>query len=391
MTMFIGREELPGSAHLYINSKGKAVRSHSFSAGDTYHFCPQKYKLQRIDGWQEKGKKASLEFGKAVESAVQFHHENRLSGGPEEFARLWKKFELEDLTYTAAERDWEALAASGVEMLKLYNILLPTFPIDLSAPIRFQVKYFKELFPGTELKGIEFVAWIDAVTKDKHSISGQRFWDIKTSAAEINTTPGIIALDQQLRSYAWITGIPDGGFLQFIKTNRSLERGSFVHLLTNSGDYEAGQQAVVIKYQEAEEFECAEEIWIVREQAVIDNMFAVCGSGQKKAEKEAREAYIRTNGTLVDRSIITKQRVKIATAHFSLSDQVEVAKQIGQDVAQIVYAGEENFFPKSGGVRFPNNKCGYCAYRGICLENNELRDQFVFRTDEEWETVEEGE
>jgi hypothetical protein len=269
--------------------------------------------------------------------------------------------------------------------------LLPTFPIDFTAPIRFQVKYFKELFPGTELKGIEFVAWIDAIAKDKNSLSGQRFWDIKTAAAEINNTPGIIALDQQLRAYAWITGIPDGGFLQFIKTNRALERGSFVHLLTSFGEYEAGQQAVVIKYKEAEEFENVEEVWIVREQAVIDNMFAVCGSGQKKAEKEAREAYIRSNGTLVPSSAITKQRVKVALRHFPLSDQAEVAKQIGQDVAQIVWANEENFYPKQGGVRFPSNKCGWCAYRGICLDNSELRDQFLERKDEVWEMVEESE
>src|ERR1700675_4077853 len=140
---------------LYVNSRGQEVRSHSYSGGDTYKFCAQKYKLQRIDGWQERGKKASLEFGKAIESAVQFHHENRCSGGPEEFARLWKKFEGEDLTYTVAEKDWESLSLSGVEMLKLYNLLLPTFPIDFTAPIRFQVKYSKNFFPGTELKGIE--------------------------------------------------------------------------------------------------------------------------------------------------------------------------------------------------------------------------------------------
>lgn len=372
-------------AILYVNAQGREVKSHSFSGGDAFKFCPQKYKLSRIDGWQEKEKRASMEFGKALESAVQFHHENRLSGGPEEFLRLWTKLKDAEVTYTATERDWESLALTGVELIKLYHLKLPTFPIDLSAPVRFQVKYFKELFPGTSLSGIEFVAWIDMVAKDKQSLNGQRFWDIKTSGVDLDDTPGIIALDQQLRSYAWITGLPDGGFIWFQKVNRSLERGSSVHLLNNFEDYKAGQSAVVVKYKEADEG-VPEETWIVREQAVIDNMLVQCGSGQKKAEKEARDAYIRTNGTRVDKSILTKQRVKAVTAHFPLSDQQEVAKQIGQDVAQIVFSNDENFFPKQGGVRYPNDKCSNCAYRGICLDNSELRDKMVERHDETWET-----
>jgi len=61
-------------AHLYVNSKGQEVRSFSYSAGSLFHECAQKFKLSRLDGWRERELRASMEFGKAIENAIQAYH-----------------------------------------------------------------------------------------------------------------------------------------------------------------------------------------------------------------------------------------------------------------------------------------------------------------------------
>lgn len=386
-------------AYLYVNSKGREVRSHSYSGGSLFRECAQKYKLARIDGWQDRELRASLEFGKAVESAVQFHHLNKLSGGPEEFARLWELQKNVDLKYTAAEGDWATLAKSGVEMLKLYHIRLSLFPFDLSVAPEFQIKYYKEMFPGTDMSGIEFVAYIDMRVCSKISLGDALIVDIKTSAKELPHESAMLGLDQQLRSYAWVTGVPDVAFLNFIKTGRSLERGSHVALLENVGKFTKGQHAVVIKYQDYEpaipanpakpkskpKEEVPEETWIVENEDVIERMFKDCGRGQTNEEKLLRGTFIQQNATPIDKEFLTKQRIQFVNTHIGLSEQIEASRAIAQDVAQIVYSNQEDFWPLQGGIRFPNDKCVRCSMRGICLQNSQLRDTLVFRSDEEWD------
>lgn len=389
-------------AFLYVSAKGKEVCSTSYSSGDLLHFCPQKYKLQKIDGWQEREKdfKASLKFGIAMESALRFHHENGMAGGPEEFVRLWTEHkDNPDLKFTPVEHSWENLLHDGVELLKLYHIRLPLFPIDLSVQPTFQVKYWKELFPGTELAGIEFVAYVDMVTRAKDTFGDPLGVDIKTSGAAFDMTENIASLDQQLRTYAWVTGISDWAFLNLQKVGRTLERGSQISLLEAVGEFWPGRAAVVIKYQEYEPAEAAdpakpkskptpevpEELWIVECEADIQEMFMECGKGQKKEEKEAREAWIRTHATLVPRETVTKQRIQFVRAHIGLEEQLEAARQVGQDVAQIVHFRQENWFPKQGGIRWPNDRCVRCPMRGVCLGDNKLRDELLFRTDEDWD------
>lgn len=422
-------------AHLYVNSQGYEVRSFSYSQGTVFHECAQKYKLQRLDGWNEIGTSAARLFGLALEAAIKTYHENNLDleAGLNHFIGEWtdikelhtferwaekndfsprakatlkrlgiRGFRAGDhIKYTPSEGNWENLLQVGQEMLRLYHIRLPFSPIDLSAQPKFQIKYYKELFPGTDLSGIEFVAYIDMIAKDKNSLGDARFWDIKTSGASLDMTPGILALDQQIRSYAWITANPDGGMIYFQKQGRGLERGLEVSLLASAGEFKAGQSAVVIKYQDAEPAKPAdpakprskpkeavpEETWIVENESIIERMFFECGKGQTNDEKDARNLFIRENATLVDKNILTRQKLHFVTAHISLSDQAEAARQIGQDVAAITYANSENFWPKQGGVRFPNNKCVSCVMRGICLDSQELRDRLVHRADDAFDSA----
>src|SRR6266550_6545424 len=118
-------------------------------------------------------------------------------------------------------------------------------------------------------------------------------------------------------------------------------------------------------------------------------MLEQCGRGQTKEEKEKRLAFIHTNATLVDKSILTKQKIQFVQGHIGLNEQLEASKRIAHDTVQIVYSNNENYWPKQGGIRFPQDNCTRCQMRGICLSNQPLSDTLIYRTDEEWDALQE--
>jgi PD-(D/E)XK nuclease superfamily len=416
-------------ASLYVNPQGYEVRSFSYSQGVTFHECAQKYKLQRLDGWNEIGTSAARFFGLALEAAIKTYHETDLDldAGLVHFVNEWndikelhtferwaeknefgprqkatlkrlgiRGFRAGDhIKYTPSEGNWENLLQVGQEMLKLYHLRLPSSPIDLSLTPKFQIKYYKELFPGTELAGIEFVAYIDMMARKKNSLGDMQFWDIKTSGASLDLTPGILALDQQIRAYAWITGEPNGGMIYFQKVSRSLEKGSEAALLENVpiddfSWHKAGSTVFVAAMDKGDEAAPRDLAWIVSSESELEKMDAAQGFKNGKLEqtnaaKERKLTWLKENAVRVPTNFLTKQKLHFVTAYISAADQEEAARQIGQDVAAITHANAENWWPKQGGVRFPNNRCCTCQMRGICLQNNELRDTLVWRNNEAWD------
>jgi len=407
--------------YLYINSSGYEVRTHSFSGGDDYRFCPEKYRLKRLSGWNERELSAARLFGIDLEAGIRFFHEhdqdiaktveyfeNRWDNAKElavatEFSNETKQY-LRDggfknfkpgygVRYTQTEGSWAALRASGAEMLRLYALRFKDFSVDLARP-KFQLTYRKELFPGTEWAGVEFVAYIDMLAPSRTSLS-ERGVDIKTAGVPLDTTPGMLALDQQLRTYAWVTGIPDWAFLWFVKTSRAIEKGSRITILEGA---HAKAEAVVALFQQGKEAEPAdpekprskpkdavpEELWVFLDDSLSEVMDKDYG-GQKKEEKEARYEFIKKHGILIPKEHVTKQRLQFVTAHIGLAEQQEAAQLVARDVAAIIQANEENFWPKLGSVRGMDKKCLNCPMRGLCLNNNEIRDKLIFRTDDEWD------
>lgn len=373
---------------LYHNSSGRAVNVHSYSGGSTYEFCPTKYYHQRIGGWKEREEHAYFQFGIAVGEAVRYHHEHEMSGGPEAFERLWSVHKMNpNLTYTAKEGDWEDLNLSGQEMLKLYALRLPSLPIDLYHVPVFERKYSKEVFPGTELAGIEFVAYPDMICHARGS-DQKVILDIKTSGNLFDGTPNILSLDQQLRSYAWLTGIPNVGFINLVKVARSIETGTRVTLLQDldvrTDGYNAGHEVIVAHVHAPDD-----TIALVQQGGYsvltpdkFEELKSTIGSSPKtKVGKSDKQIFLTQHGQHVVDGMFTKQKFQFLTAYIDEESQQEVARQIGHDVAQIYHANQENFWQKRGGVRFPNNKCTNCSYLGICLKNNELRDKMLIRID----------
>ena len=66
---------------LYTSASGRSVNHASSSVLDLFKGCRRKFYLEKIQGWREKDKRGSLEFGKAIESAVQFFYENSCKPG----------------------------------------------------------------------------------------------------------------------------------------------------------------------------------------------------------------------------------------------------------------------------------------------------------------------
>lgn len=356
------------SAILYTSAAGKDVTTHSYSSGQEFVSCPRKYWLKRGEGWREKGQSAAAEFGRCLEDAVQFHVTNNLQGGVEEFSRLWKKREGLDLTYKDAEGDWFDQQAIGEQMMKLFA--LEWTRLCLSNP-RFQLNYEKEVFPGTHLAGLNFTAYVDmwaeiqlgSVAQGGAGVRKPVIIDIKTS----RTPPPpmqFIAMDPQLRSYAWVSGVSDVGFLWFQKMSAgALKRGDKVSLL------EAGAPQMRVWTEEEG------TLWLHNEEH-----FAAGEDELKGTRGKVRESIVAKHQfSALKRSTaeVTKQRLHFSVASISPEAVEEQGRVIGRQIADIEAANRNGEWPQRPGIKFPDAKCTFCPMRGLCLNDDALRDELI--------------
>ena len=167
-------------AVLYVNTKGKPHRRHSYSAGLDFSQSPLKYYLRRIMGWRESDDKAAFLFGRALEQAIQYFHDNAGRGAVEKFVELWSVHqENKELVYTKTEKDWASLNRAGIDMLKLYAIRQPLLPLPLGGSSVFQREYVKTVFAGDEKYGdLEFGGKIDVISyvQPDHPLLSKVIW-----------------------------------------------------------------------------------------------------------------------------------------------------------------------------------------------------------------------
>jgi hypothetical protein len=372
-------------AHLYINSRGQYVTRHSYSGGDAFNFCAQRYYLERVQGWSEKQQRAASQFGIALEHAVTFWHQHRqdTTAAVAEFQRLWLEHKDKVYIYSKPEKDWASLGKTGAELVRLYAIRYPTLPyLVLNPKDAFQVQTNFEVFPGTKLAGIEFTSYIDLMANIKKTQPQQPnslftiapeageelIIDIKTSGKDI---PELVVLDPQLRSYAWVKSLRLVAFLWFRKMGREISKGDKVTLLENYGGLSAGTDAVVMGSDEFGVYVTT----VPKIEEEMNTLFA----GKSKAVETAKKAYIVTNSQHIVEAALTKQRVQFKMATITPESADDIGRSIKKDVINIAAANEKEFWPMQSGVRFPNEKCPMCAMRGICSGNPDLRDALVTR------------
>jgi hypothetical protein len=397
------------SVALYKNPKGALVTHGSYSARELFRYCPRKFQLQRVQGWREIEQRASLWFGKCIESAIQAYEENGRQPGaaPGLFETHWENIknlkEFSKLTYTNKEISWESLLRAGREMMLLYEIRVPELPISQTPKTLFQVPLHKTIFPGSELAVLSNTAYLDMITYpewdhlllprldpdfergayDKRPL----IIDIKTSGVALDTD--LVALDPQLAEYAWQSRIPDVAFLWFVKHGHELESGSHVTLLASVGAWPAGTELIVLAIIKNDE-NVIERIYLGDEEAVYELKAALKPfKPRSKVYDAAKESFLREHVasgfvSCVTPPSITKQRLQFSAARISDSDIDETGRAVGMDTMEMLRSHEDNFYPKTGGVRFPNQKCKFCQMRGICLNRSELRDSMLVRTGDEW-------
>ena len=270
--------------------------------------------------------------------------------------------------YSKPEKDWESMLLTGSELITLYTILYPTLPFEVRNPGDFQVSTSFEVFPGTQLAGIEFTSYIDLIANEKES--GERMIiDIKTSGKDI---PELVVLDPQLRSYSWVKNIPLVAFLWFRKMGRTISRGDAGTMLKTTSGLVAGTPIIVMGKNALGE-------WMVTpDQKAMDAMDAQF-KGESKAVVLARSNFVEQHGKVVSEDAFTKQRVQFAMARIPEASAEDIGRSIKRDIINIAAANEKEFSPMQSGVRFPNEKCPNCAFRGICSDNPTLRDTLVVR------------
>lgn len=386
---------------LYLNSRGDEWHKHSYSAGLDFDTSALKYKLRRIDGWKEKDSKAAFLFGRALESAIQFYHENGGTGGVEEFARLWVVHqEKKDLVYTKTEKDWENLRRAGREMMLLYQIRQPSLPIPLDGSI-FQREIEKEVFPGhPELGGITHAGKLDIIAhvdpahpmlpkvkwSEKYGLFRTIIIDIKTSGLDFDERQGMCAFDSQLRNYSWLTGIRDVCFLWFKKTGHRLQKGSSITLLVDTTRLKAGDEAVVAQVVDS-------QAYVVKNDDEIEKMEKAQGRkvgengeagalDQTKEAKLRKAAWLSENADLVDTDVITRQRLQFNAGLVKPEFAQDAGLVVSRQIRGIVACWKENKWPMEFGVRYPKDNRKDSFFRAFVEDDKLFKEQnFVKSSD----------
>ena len=385
------------SAILYQNTRGEAHRRHSYSAGLEFDRCPYSYYLKRVQGWKPRDDKAAFKFGRAIEEAIQHHHDNLGEGAVAKFIDLWARHKDENLQFTKTEKDWETLNKSGIELIKLYSIKQPSLPIPLGGASVFQREYSKTLFEGDPKFGeLEFMGKIDVISyvAPDHPMLTKVQWkaeygpmrtvltDIKTSALDFPERPGLAAYDKQLRVYSWLTGIRDCGLLWLKKCGHTLSKGSSVTLLEDIGDRRAGDEAVVAQITE-------DGVWLVHNDFMLEEMIKAQGRkedgsiDQTKAAKERKAQWLRQNGLLVQEGQLTRQRLQYNCGLISLDSANDAGLIAADQVTRIVHAWETKRWPQTFGVRFPANDINDPYFRAFVLNDEAYRKENFRQSDQD--------
>lgn len=385
-------------AYLYISAKGTAWRKHSYSAGNDFDQSPLKYYYRRVLGWRERDDKAAFKFGRALEEAIQFHHDNG-SGGLEDFIRRWAVHQEEKLQYTKTEKDWEWLGRMGREMMQLYLIRLDKLPIPMGGRSVFQREYAKEVFPGDPNYGeIEDAGKLDIITycEPDHPMLPKLDWkpeygvlrpviiDIKTTAKDYPENPGIAALDKQLRRYSWLSDIRDVAFLVFKKTGHNLAKGSSVTFIRDAGvdGAHSGDEAVVAQTTD-------DGVWVVRNDFLITEMEKAQGRNAKntldttKAATARKEDWLKQNALLVQPSYLTRQRIQFSAGFVTKESADEAGLIAGRQIVQIVNASKTKQWPNTFGIRFPTDDRRDPYFRAFVLGDKAFQQEHFIKTTEE--------
>ena len=90
---------------------------YSFTQLSHYLSCPRRYRHRYLDGWQEKGTRAAMLFGRAFEQALAAYF--RKEDAAVTLYREWAAYKTQPLHYS--ERDsWDGMLQQGIQLLERF-------------------------------------------------------------------------------------------------------------------------------------------------------------------------------------------------------------------------------------------------------------------------------
>ena len=376
--------------HLYITTSGIPWRKHSYSAGNDFDQSAFKYYLKRVVGWKERDNRASFLFGRAIEKAIEFYHDNSGTGIIEKFVELWTPaLEVPDLKFTKLEKDWATLNHMGADMLRLYMIRQPSLPIPLGGGSVFQREYGKEVFPGDPLYGeivdagkLDIVCYVDP----KHPALVPVDWkpefgalrplivDMKTSGVDFPEQMGMAAFDKQLRRYSWQSGIRDVALLWLVKKGLGYKNGSRVTLLVDKEPYKAGTEMLVAAKAENGVY-LVNGLIAMEEMKIAQGRNAAGKLDTTKAADARKEKWLEQCAILVQESDFTRQRLQFNAGFVTPGSAYEAGQIAARQIVQIVQAWNSKQWPNTFGVRFPSNDMNDPYFKAFVLKDEAFKNE----------------
>ena len=170
-----------------------------------YLSCPRRYRYRYLDGWKEKGTRASMLFGRAFEQALcaYFQHEDSTAV----LFKEWAVHQDSPLEYSNGT-NWDRMLQQGIQLLE-------RFAQDNRIRVRQPGKNLQIKVTRPLPKGNDFVSYIDAIG---HLDGTRCLLEWKTTSSRYPEEPqGLLMLDPQLVCYSWMTGISDVAQVVFVR------------------------------------------------------------------------------------------------------------------------------------------------------------------------------
>ncbi len=179
--------------------------TYSYTQISQYLACPRRYRHRYLDGWQEKGTRASMLFGRAFEQALAalFRREDPAAVLFEQ----WGLYKNVGLTYSGNDT-WDHMLQQGMQLLERFA---QGGRVRIRRPrSNQQIRINRTLSSGND-----FVSYVDGIG-ELDGTACVLEWKT-TSARYSEEPPGVTALDPQLICYSWMTGIDDVAQVVFVR------------------------------------------------------------------------------------------------------------------------------------------------------------------------------
>lgn len=368
---------------IYTGPTGWEVREFSHSQYNLYEGCGKRFEIERIRGYRQKPG-ASLEFGKAIERSVRlFYSEKR--DPIETFEIAWNLVNpelLEGILKEANEKpdsiearvraalelqfpngeSWATMAVAGPGLMKNFVATWENYP-----PRNPYFPDFKKsaIKVRDESTGNDYQTIPDLIDEDA---VGKFIADLKSLNGLLDdSVPGLVANDMQLRTQSAATRIFRVALWNFCRKPKRTDPVSPDRIFEEVRKAVGGTRFQIISHVALFAARKANDL-------TIDAAGEFLGiANPKEINKEWKGMISNEPGLAFLAGDIEKTVVALNALTYKIQwleatiPQQHAFDAIRQEMSVIplIQAG---WFPRRGGIRFPDNTCTWCPMRGLCME-----------------------